>query len=780
MRTGLRVIRRNPAFAAAAILTLALGIGVNTAVFSVINAVLLRPLPFRNPDRLVMLWETHPEFHLLQASVPDYEDWRALTHSYGQMAAYTLQAMNKATLTGQGPPLQIQATMVSPELFPLLGISPLVGRTLSATDRQVVLISEHIWRTRFGADRNVPGRVIRFDREPFTIAGVVPQALAFPPWADAWIPIALIEPELRATRRFHPLEVIGQLRPGVSELQAQAELQAIARRNAVAYSATNGNIGASVIPINAYITGSVRPALIVVWSAVALVLFIACTNAALLMLARAESVSRDASIRTALGAPANRLIRDALSESIAISIVGGMAGLALAGALLPVLRSLAIGQVPHVESVAMDVRVFIFGFALALVSGALFGIVPGMRAARAGLAGIVRGAGVKSHRNTGSVLIAAEVALAVTVLIAAGLLLRSYSALLGTDPGFRTRGILTANISTPGRDSDKTTQLYRNEIYPRLRALPGVTEVALTNCVPASLAPTERSRFATRFGVPGVAYASGDFPVAQTRWVTPEYFGVMEIALRSGRLLRTGDRGYLINETLARVYFPNMNPAGKSLLMGVTEPHPAEVPIVGVVADVRELGLDMPAPPTIYSIGISNQIVLRTRGIIPAEAIERAISAASPEIAIGRVRTAAEIISESLARRRFSLYLLSAFAALAAALCGVGIYGVAAYSVARRTREFGLRIALGARASAIVALIAGQSFASVIVGLLCGIAGALVLTRLMTAMLYGVAPGDPITFAGACGFLAAAAIVAIAIPTFRAVRISAMEALREE
>jgi hypothetical protein len=264
MRTGLRVIRRNPAFAAAAILTLALGIGVNTAVFSVINAVLLRPLPFRNPDRLVMLWETHPEFHLLQASVPDYEDWRALTHSYGQMAAYTLQAMNKATLTGQGPPLQIQATMVSPELFPLLGISPLVGRTLSATDRQVVLISEHIWRTRFGADRNVPGRVIRFDREPFTIAGVVPQALAFPPWADAWIPIALIEPELRATRRFHPLEVIGQLRPGVSELQAQAELQAIARRNAVAYSATNGNIGTSVIPINAYITGSVRPALIVV------------------------------------------------------------------------------------------------------------------------------------------------------------------------------------------------------------------------------------------------------------------------------------------------------------------------------------------------------------------------------------------------------------------------------------------------------------------------------------------------------------------------------------
>jgi predicted permease len=798
LRCALRTLQRNRAFALAAILTIALGVGSNTAVFSVVRGVLLRPLPFRNPDRLVMLWQTHPAIPLLQITAPDYQDWREDAHSFEQLAAYSLQAMNKISLVGYGEPEQIQATMASSNLFSMLGIEPLAGRNILPSEEQgrerVALISENLWRRKFGADRSLVGKPIRLEGDTFTIVGVVPQRKAFPVWADVWIPLSLLDPELQTTRRFHPLEVIGRLRPGVSEEAAQAEIQAIARRQALAYAATNRTVGAAVIPLAEQVSGGVRPALLVVWAAVGLILLIACVNVAHLLVAHGAARKREAAIRAAIGAGHAQLVRLFLIESVSIAVLGGALGLVMAMYLTPALTSLAAREIPRLGDIAIDRGVFSFTFAVSALCGLLFGLPAAIQGARADLNDVLKQITVVSFGlrrfRIGAVLVLAEVALSLAVLIGAGLLVRSFATLLRVDPGFRAHNLLTVPVHLPSTKYtwEQAGDYFRDKLFPQIRNVPGVTAVAAANIAPMTIDRTEHSRFATRFGVAGQAYEPGRFPVAQMRWVSPDYWRVMGIPLKSGRYLTENDRGkpfMLISELLARRFFRGAdNAVGKQLLMDVMTPKPTRVEIVGVVGDTRDFALDIEPEPTLYSVDMSASMTLAIRTAVdPAgmsAAIRRVALSANPDQVVGEARAMDQIVEDSLAQRRFALILVGGFALMALTLAGIGIYGVVSYSVTTRTRELGLRMALGAQRGDVLGLLLRESLATLVPGLAMGCVVGFALTRIMATLLYSVTATDPLTYAGAAVFLTFIALLAAYIPARRATTIDPMQALREQ
>ncbi|HXA05199.1 MAG TPA: ABC transporter permease [Bryobacteraceae bacterium] len=785
LRWALRSLKHSRGFAAAAILTIALGVGSNTSVFSVIRAVLLRPLPFRDPERLVMLWETHPEIRLLQVAAPDFQDWQRDSHSFDEMAAYTLQAMNKATLTGYGEPVQVQGTMVSSNLLTMLGIQPIVGRSILPSEdkgrEHVALISESLWRRKFDADRSIVGKAIRLDGGEFTVVGILQRRQAFPVWADLWMPLSLLEPELETTRRFHPLEVIARLRRGVSEDRAQAEMQGIARRLARDYPATNRTEGAVVVPLAEQLSGSVRPALLVVWTAVGLILLIACVNVSHLLLARGAAMRRAAAIRAALGAGRAQLIRLFLTESLAIAVLGGALGLLMAVYLTPVLTSLAAAEIPRLADVSIDRGVFAFTFAISAMCGVLFGL-PVLKQTSALSFGprLIR---------MGAVLVTAEIALSLAVLIGAGLLVKSFATLLHVDPGFRGQNVLTVQVHLPvtGYDWEKYGKFFRDALLPRIRQLPGVVQVAAANTAPMTIDRTEHSRFATRFGIVGRTFDPGRFPVAQTRWVSPDYFAVIGIPLKRGRLLTDSDHNksvMLVSESLAQRFFPGQDAVGQRILMDVMTPKPNAVEIVGVVGDTREFALDIEPEPMVYSVDISPTMSLMIRTASNADnlapAIRRAALSANLELGVDEVRTMENVVEDSVTQRRFALLLVGGFALIAAALAGIGIYGVLSYSVATRTRELGLRIALGAGRRDVLRLLLKESLMSLVPGLSIGCGIAFALTRIMASLLYQVAPTDPAAYAGAALFLSAITLLASYLPARRAVAIDPMQSLREQ
>lgn len=797
LRWALRSLQRSRGFAAAAILTIALGVGSNTAVFSVIRAVLLRPLPFRDPERLVMLWETHPEIRLLQVTAPDFQDWQRDSHSFDEMAAYTLQAMNKGTLTGYGEPVQVQGTMISPNLLTMLGIRPIVGRSILPSENKrrehVALISESLWRRKFSADRSIVGKAIRLDGGEFTVVGIIPRRQAFPVWADLWMPISLLAPELETARRFHPLEVIARVRSGVSAESAQAEMQGIARRLAQAYPATNGTVGAAVVPLSEQVSGSVRPALLVVWTAVGLILLIACVNVSHLLLARGVAMRRAAAIRAALGAGRVQLIRLFLTESLVIAILGGALGLVVALYLTPVLTSLAAGEIPRLADVTIDRAVFAFTFAISAACGVLFGLPAAIQGARADLNDVLQQTSGISFgprlARVGSVLIIAEIALSLAVLIGAGLLIKSFAVLLEVDPGFRAQNVLTVQVHLPvtGYDWEKAGKFFRETLLPGIRQLPGVAQAAAANTAPMMIDRTEHSRFATRFGIVGHTFDPGRFPVAQTRWVSPDYFAVMGIPLKQGRLLAEGDHKkpvMLVSESLARHFFSGQDAVGQHILMDVMTSTPYAVEIAGVVGDTREFALDIEPEPMVYSVDISPTMNLLIRTAANAgdlaPAIRRAARSANPELGVDEVRTMEGVVEESVAERRFALLLVGGFALIAVALAAIGIYGVLSYSVAARTRELGLRIALGAGRRDVLGLLLKESLFSLLPGLAVGCGIAFGLTRIMASLLYRVSPADPGAYAGATLFVIAVTLLAAYLPARRALAIDPMQCLREE
>ena len=793
LRQTVRSLRRRLAFALAAILTVALGVGANTAVYQVIYAVLLRPLPFHEPDRLMQLWERTPVLPQLQAAVPDFEDWRNQTHGFAQMAAYTFQAINHITLAGQGEPEVVQATNVTAGLFPTMGIRPLLGRTFGSADdremRPVVLISEKLWRRKFGADPAVVGRAMRLETLSFTVIGVLPSRQAFPAWADVWIPFSWLDPELRTSRKYHPLEVIARLRPGVNEADADREMRALSARLAAEHRDTNGTVSAYAIPLAREIIGDVRPALLLVWAAVGLVLLMACANLAHMLLARMLDRRQEMAIRASLGAGRARLVRLVFTESLLLALIGGACGALLAFAASGVLARMAQGRIPRMEELDGAGHAPLFVLALSLLCAMLFALPACAQVLRVETHPVAGRSMSKSRSPLGSILIAAEVAMAFVVLMGAALLVRSFAGLLSEDSGFRAKGVLAVEVPLPSSryDGQKTAQFLNSQLLPVVRALPGVEAVAAANCAPMTLGPTEHTRYASRFGIEGRTFEPGRYPVAQLRWVTPDYFRVLQIPLRRGRWLTEADRDqphYLINETLARRFFPHADPTAHRLIMGVMDPHQSLIDIAGVVGDVRDMGLDEAAPPILYVIGNSPYMTLlvRTSGepMQLAAAIREAVHRADPEVAVMKAAPVAQYVSDSLARRRFALMLLAAFAGLAALLTAAGIYGLLSYSVSGRVREFGIRAALGATPANLRRLVVREGAAVTIPGLAAGLAISLAGARLVNGMLYRLSPLDPVSLAAVGAVLLTITVLALWLPARRAAALDPGAALRVE
>jgi predicted permease len=773
-------------------LTVALAIGANTALFGVIYAVLIQPLPFRDPSKLVQIWETHPTLPQLQVAAPDFDVWRSQSKSFDQVAAHTLSSMNTVTLLGQGDPDIVHATMATSNLFATIGIQPLSGRAFTVeeerTKQRMALISENLWRRKFGEDRSILGKQIRLGTELFSVVGVVPQRQAFPEWADLWMPLSLMDPELQNRRKYHPLEVIARLKPGVTPEQAQDEIQGIARQTAQAFPDTNGTIGAYVIPLAGETTSSVRPALLLAWGAVGLVLLIACANLAHLFMARMLERRPEMAIREALGAGPWQLLRQVMGESLLVALVGGAVGTALAAAANPFIRGLAANQIPRIEWAAFEAPVWLFALGISVICGILFGLPACWQTMRPRKTLSAPGRSVTNARSRlGSVLMAGEVALALLVLSGVALLTRSFAALLNEDPGFQAQRVLTIPNLPLREDWNKSAEFLGTQLMPPLRTVPGVLDVAGVNSAPMSLGPAEHSRFATRFGIEGRRFDPGSYPVAQNRWITPGYFQVLGIPLKRGRWLTENDRNaprILVSETLARRYFPDRDAVGKRLVLGVIDPKQTLNEIVGVVGDVRDFSLDQEAELTLYGIATGPVMTLLVKTAANPDQFETpirdAIHQVDPEIPVTKMQPLAQNLSDSIAKRRFVLTLLAIFGSIAAFLTGAGVYGLLAHSVNARVREFGVRSAVGATSGALVAMVLREAAALAIPGLVVGSILFLGFSRLMKSFVYQLSPADPISILSAGIFVVLLTLLAAWLPARRAAAADPAIALRSE
>jgi predicted permease len=792
MRSAVRSLRRRPAFALAAILTVALGVGANTALFGVIYSVLIQPLPFRDPGRLVRIWETHPALPQLQVTAPDFRDWRDQAHSFEAMAAHTLSAMNTATLLGQGEPEVVHGVMATSNLFPTMGVDPILGRGFTPVEedarRQVAVISESLWRRKFAADPAIAGKQIRLDNQSFTVVGVVSRRQGFPEWADFWMPLSLLESDHRNRRKYHPLEVMARLKPGVTVQQARTEIQSIARRLAQAHPETNATVGAYVIPLASEMTRDIRPSLLLAWAAVGLVLLMACANLAHLFLARMVERREEMAIREALGAKSGHLIRQVLTESLVLAGAGGVVGVALAAATGQLTQRLAPGQILRPESAIWQGPVWLFAVAISVLAGVLFGlpacwqVLRERRTLAASTRSIARG-----RSRLGFVLLAGEIDMAFLVLAGAALLARNFAALLAAAPGFQSERVLEIPNLPLRADWDKSAAFFSTQLAPALRRVPGVQNVAAVNSAPMTLAATEHTRFATRFGIQGRTFESGGFPVTQTRWATADYFQTLGIPLRRGRWLTASEADQtriLINETLARRFFGDRDPVGQRLIFGVMDPKQSSSEIVGVVGDVRDLGLDQEVEPTFYNLATGPVMTLLIKTDADptqvAASVRQAIQALDPELPIPKIQPLAQNLADSLARRRFALTLLGIFGAMAALLTAAGVYGLLAYSVNARIREFGVRGAVGASRWDLIAMILREAGLLMAPGIAAGVILALLFSSGMQSFVYRLSPLDPVSLLSAAGFLVLLTLLSAWIPARRAAAVDLATALRAD
>ena len=801
LRYAVRSLMRRPAFAAVVVLTLALGIGANTAIFSVVNAVLLRPLPYADPERLVMAWGRYPEFGRTSTSLPDFVDWKAGATSFAQMAALHNSVFN---LTGDGEPEQLTADRVSANFFPTLGVRPQLGRTFLPEeekvggDDDVVVLSHAFWQRRFGGDPRIVGREVTLSGRPFTVIGVAPRDFRFLRDVDVWAPARL---DTAGNRRAEYLTVFGRLKPGVTVQQAGAELAGVVKRLGEQYPETNGTIQSEVIGMKDDLVGDVRPALLVFTGAVGLVLLIACANVANLLLARAAAREREVAVRIALGAGSGRLVRQLLTESVVLSVIGGAAGLVLASLAVSSLRASGTEILPRLGEVRVDVVVALFALLLAVVTGLLFGLAPALRL-RGGSGGALhdalhdalregaRGAGGGAVTRLRNALVLGEVAVAVVLLVGAGLLIRSFDKLNRVDPGFNPRGVLTYGVILPRArygDVAAVPAVY-DRLLERTRQIPGVRHAAVSTTL-----PMEGTGYWT-FNIEGKqAVEGGPGQDLQPFDVSPEYFRALGIPLRSGRLIEPTDapgapRVAVVNEELVKRYFAGKDPIGARITYGNPEDTAAVWwTVVGVVGTVAQEGLKAKPYAQMYrpiaqapSRGL--WVSMRTAGdpLAAATAARAALKAVDAELPLNDMQTMEQRVADSLAQPRVSVTLLSVFAAVALALAAVGIYGVVSYAVAQRTREIGIRMALGAKAGDVLRLVVRQGMLPAVAGLALGLAGALAATRAMASLLYGVEAADPMTFALVAVFLAAVALVATYVPARRATRVAPTEALRYE
>ncbi len=800
VRYALRNLRRSPAFTTTAVMTLALGVGATAAIFSCVYALLLLSLPFPDAGRIIALSEIHPQITGgIEATYPDYEDWKAQQRSFTQIAAYAAVNPETVSLVTEGRAEQVRRVLASGNFFSLLGVKPIIGRAIGEQDDKagsdhVAVISASAWNRYFGRDPGVLGRSVNLNGTAFTIIGVLPAGGAYPSDGEIWLPLSLLDQATRASRVWHSVKVLGRLRPGVGLPEAKADLQAVSARLAAAYPATNRNVGVQLKPLREELVGTLRPAMLSLFGIVSLVLIIACANVANLLMVRATAQRREIAVRRALGAGQTQFFSQFLAQALVLCLLGGALGIALAAGFMPALR-IALAHTASLDpsmtrSIGLNVPVLLFALFLCLVTAVLFSMFPFTdrtphltEALRAG----ERGSTGSGNKVRGA-MIAGEIAIAVVVLFLSTLVVRSFQKLLAVDPGFRTDHLLSAEITLPepkyGDDSPVTNHFYE-QLLEKLSHSPGVLSAATTTIV-----PLKPSQVMTRFLVEGAPpTAPGAFPAAQIRYVSPEFFRTFGLALQSGQIfeqkdIENGTQSFVVNAAFARRYLAGRNPLGTNILLGVLSPHPQKVPVIGVVSDAHDLGVERDAQPEIYLPGFGLHAVLLVRTFSDPASVESTVRNAmhtlDADVPPYYVQTVDALLSNSVARQKMTAVLLGIFSLVALALAAIGIYGVLAYSVAQRTREIGVRMAVGATRAHILRLVLMQAARFTGTGLAIGVGMALVSARIISGLLFDTRPADPLSACIAIGVLALAAATAAIIPAMRAASVNPNETLRAE
>ena len=806
-RYALRQLRKSPGFAAVAVITLALGIGFNTAIFSVVNAVLLRPLAFADASRLVRIWHVPPEksfpgMTTFPVSAANYLDWERQTQVFDHMAIYSYHGF---TVTGGDKPEQLSAGAVSSGFFATLGVQPILGRVLSPEEDQpgrshVVVLSYRLWQDHFGGNPGIVGHDINLEGQPYLVAGVMPSNFQFPDFAKMWTPMAWTDQE-RAVRGEHHSIVIARLKPGVDLNRAQAEMNTISDRLQQQYPEDDKGWGAVVVPMQQDLVSDVRPALLVLLGAVAFVLLIACVNVANLALAKTFSRQKEIAIRTALGATSVRILRQILTETVLLALSGGALGLAFAHFAVRFIVAFLADKLPHSIEVGLDSKVLIFTAVISVITGIVAGVLPAWRLTRRDVnqalkQGLGRTDADSGGHRTRSILVVSEVALSLILLIGAGLMIRSFQNLRNVNPGFDSRQVLTMSvvISRAKFLSPDQAISFFDRVLQRVRSLPGVESAAVIDNIPLTGGSHQPIAIEGRPVVP-----MSEQPEVDVRLVSAGYMSAMHIPTLRGRGLSDTDVAgrpavVLVSESMARQFWPGEDPVGKRLTLTFYPEAIREV--VGVVGDVKLDSLDeirpsaslyfpldqvsVPAAGGWRSFPMTLLVRSRSGSGELASSVSNAVHEVDRGIPLVDISTMDELVENSLSQQRFNMLLLGAFAALALLLAAVGIYSVLSYSVKRSVREIGIRLALGAPVGEVLRMVVFEAMKPTLLGVAIGTAGALALGRVLSSLIFGVRPTDPLTFVAVAALLAAVALVASIVPAYRATKVDPMVALRYE
>jgi len=803
LRYGVRGLRRSPGFALAAIGLLALGIGANTAIFSLVRAVVLRPLPFPDPDRLVLIWDNFSANGgptRVEPSPVDYVAWKEQNRSFTDIAAFVANTYN---LTGNGEPDKLAGLRTTANLFTILGMQPILGRTLDPADERsdaapVVVVSERLWRSRFGADQNLIGRTIALNGLSHTVVGIVPPDFQFPNReAVLWVPARFTPQELAEPGNYY-FDVLARLKPDTSLLQARADMEPIARRLEQQYPQTKNRLRISVTELHEHLTREVRPTMAMLLGAVGLVLLTACANLANLLLVRAAARRKEVALRKVLGAGHARLARQLITESAVLAGMGAAVGIALSSATFSYLTRLLPGTLPGTSTLRIDASVLLFTASIAALIVLAIGTAPALAAVRTGLEAALRsssGRTTTASRRLRGLLVIAEITMTVVLLVAAGLLLRSYDRVLAVEPGFNPQHVLLAETVLPPskyRTLESRTRFY-DGVLERVTALPGVTRAAYANYPP--LTNKGGRAFMTIEGRPAPQPQEFTRFIVSDRVVSAGYFAALEVPVLHGREFDARDAGgappsVIINAKLARLHFPDEDPIGRHVKVG--NPNGPWLTIVGVVGDMRQMALDTASEPEIYLAANQSvinapffwpqQLVVRTAGdpLALAAAVRQAVWAVDVDEPISRIRSMNQVFDTELLNRNTQLTLIGAFALLTLLIASVGLYAVLSYSVAQQRREIGVRMALGARRMSVVMEVVRSAFVLTALGVVVGLTTAFAGTRLLAAWLFEVGATDPLTFAGTAVLLGVVALAATALPAFRGASVNPSAVLRSE
>ena len=811
IRYGARGLLKHPGFTVVAIITLALGIGANTAIFSVVNAVVLRPLPFAQPEKLVTLWETMPGNDRRSAAPGNFTDWRDQNRTLQDLAATYYANFN---LTSDGEPDRIDGATVTSNLMSVLGVNAQLGRTFQAEDdnhqdRAVAILSDGLWRSRYAADPNVIGRTITIDEIPHIVVGVMPKGFQYPSRSQLWVlgrnrtavPMSLLSQfpgnDWPHERDAHFIGVIGRLQPNATLSQAQSDIAGICARLEQQFPATNQGLGSNVVPLHTQIVGDMGRVLFILLGAVGFVLLIACTNVANLMLARSTQRGREIAVRLAVGASRFRIIRQLLTESLLLSFVGGLAGLLVSIWAVDLFIKLSPGDIPRLAEASVDLRLLLFTLGVSVMTGIGFGLLPAFQATRTDLNSSLKEAGMKvsdgrQHRSTRNILAVTEIALAQVLIVGAALLAISYLRVTEINPGFNSRNVLTAKIA-PSSKKYPTAQsrvAFYGNVLGHLNNLPGVESAGMVMNLPLTGSSMNRG-----FRVEGRPEPKADENISMDyEVVSPSYFSTLEIPIKAGRALADTDtdssqRVIVINESMARRFWPNEDPVGKRMAIGESSKETSWRTIVGVVGDNRHASLSEPPVPTGFiSYRQDLESWPRMGFVVKSKTdagslsglVRRELATIDRTQPVYAIEPMENLLRTSVAQRKFLMMLLGALSGIALALALVGIYGVISFNVSERTQEIGIRMALGARAADVLRMVLAQGFRVAAIGIVIGLAAAFGLTRLLTSLLYEVSATDPRTFIAVATLLGFVALIACVAPARRAMRVDPLQALRHE